>query len=203
MTSQASLAEAAAVALSSLRASKLRSFLTLLGIILATTTLIAVMSVIHGMNLYIAKQVSDMGADGFRVRRIIMIGNFDAKKFMEMQRRNPEMSREEFEFIKAQRKACPRDRDGSVPRRAGEVRRTGDSTGFSASGATPNMDVISNMQVVSGRFISANDDSTRLSSRVHRQRPERAVLSERRSRSGKTIAIDGRPLRSDRSRRRR
>ena len=42
-------------------ASKLRSFLTLLGIILATTTLIAVMSVIEGMNRYIAKQVSDMG----------------------------------------------------------------------------------------------------------------------------------------------
>src|SRR5687768_2552652 len=100
MTSQASLIEAAAIALSSLRASKLRSFLTLLGIILATTTLIAVMSIIHGMDLYIAKQVSDMGADGFRVRRIIMIGSFDAKKFMEMQRRNPEMSREEFEFIK-------------------------------------------------------------------------------------------------------
>ena len=76
----------------SLRASKLRSFLTLLGIILATTTLIAVMSVIKGMNLYIANQVSDMGADGFRVRRIIMIGRFDAKKFMEMQKRNPEMT---------------------------------------------------------------------------------------------------------------
>ena len=91
MTSQASLAEAAALAISSLRASKLRSFLTLLGIILATTTLIAVMSIINGMDLYIAKQVSDMGADGFRVRRIIMIGSFDAKKYMEMQRRNPEM----------------------------------------------------------------------------------------------------------------
>src|SRR6187401_2798271 len=100
MTSRASFAEAAGVAISSLRASKLRSFLTLLGIILATTTLIAVMSVIEGMNLYIANQVSDMGAEGFRVRRIIMMGGFDAKKFMEMQRRNPEMSREEYNFIR-------------------------------------------------------------------------------------------------------
>ena len=55
-------------AFASLRASKLRSFLTLLGIILATTTLIAVMSLIHGMDVYIAQNVSDMGADGFRVR---------------------------------------------------------------------------------------------------------------------------------------
>ncbi len=78
----------------------MRSFLTLLGIILATTTLIAVMSVINGMNKYIAQQVSDMGVDGFRVRRIIFIGNFDPKKFLEMQRRNPEMRRDEFQFIK-------------------------------------------------------------------------------------------------------
>ncbi len=77
----------------------MRSFLTLLGIILATT-LIAVMSVINGMNKYIAQQVSDMGVDGFRVRRIIFIGNFDPKKFLEMQRRNPEMRRDEFQFIK-------------------------------------------------------------------------------------------------------
>src|SRR5256714_14516057 len=100
MESNASFWEAVLGAAASLRSSKLRSFPTLLGIILATTTLIAVMSVINGMNHYIAQQVSDMGVDGFRVRRIIFIGNFDPKKFLEMQRRNPEMSRDEFEFIK-------------------------------------------------------------------------------------------------------
>ena len=61
----------------------------MLGIILATTTLIAVMSVIEGMNQYIAKEVSDMGSDGFRVRRIVMLGEFDAKKYLELQKRNP------------------------------------------------------------------------------------------------------------------
>ena len=75
MATNASFAEAALVAADSLRGSKLRSFLTLLGIILATTTLIAVMSIINGMNRYIAQQVSDMGVDGFRVRRIIFIGS--------------------------------------------------------------------------------------------------------------------------------
>src|SRR3982751_6200990 len=101
MANNASFAEATAVAANSLRSSKLRSFLTLLGIILATTTLIAVMSIINGMNQYIAKEVSDMGVDGFRIRRIIMIGKFDAKKYLEMEKRNPEMSREEYDFIKA------------------------------------------------------------------------------------------------------
>jgi putative ABC transport system permease protein len=46
MRTNASFGEAISGAALSLRGSKLRSFLTLLGIILATTTLIAVMSVI-------------------------------------------------------------------------------------------------------------------------------------------------------------
>src|SRR5215210_5124292 len=100
MASNASFMEAASVAVGSLRASKLRSFLTLLGIILATTTLIAVMSVINGMNLYIANNVSNMGADGFRVVRMAFIGNFDPKKFLEFQRKNPLLKKEEFEFLK-------------------------------------------------------------------------------------------------------
>jgi len=59
MNLRASFAEAFWIALASLRASKLRSFLTLLGIILSTTTLIAVMSVIHGMNRYVAEKIAD------------------------------------------------------------------------------------------------------------------------------------------------
>ena len=86
-------------ALHSLRGSKLRSFLTLLGIILATTTLIAVMSVISGMDVYIAQNVSSMGADGYRVQRIVMM-SFDPKKYIEMLRRNPQLSREEYEFLR-------------------------------------------------------------------------------------------------------
>src|SRR3954449_8917262 len=104
MGTHASFWEAVAGAVHSLRGSKMRSFLTLLGIILATTTLIAVMSVINGMNRYIAQQVSDMGADGFRVRRIIFIGNWDPKKFLEMQPRNPEINRQENDFLKSHAK---------------------------------------------------------------------------------------------------
>src|SRR5438105_6337658 len=93
--------EATRIALDSLRKNKLRSFLTLLGIILATTTLIAVTALIHGMNVYIAEKVSNMGADGFRVVRMAWFGPFDPKKFMEMQKRNPQIKPEEFQFIKS------------------------------------------------------------------------------------------------------
>src|SRR6202790_2633781 len=100
MAQTASFREAAAVAADSLQSSKLRSFLTLLGIILATTTLIAVMSVIHGMDMYIANSVSNMGSDGFRIVRIAFIGNFDPKKFLELQKKNPQLSPEEFDYLK-------------------------------------------------------------------------------------------------------
>ena len=93
----ASFWEATRIALDSLRKNKLRSFLTLLGIILATTTLIAVMSVISGMDVYIAQNVSSMGADGYRVQRIVMMG-YDPKKYLEMLRRNPQLTKEEYEF---------------------------------------------------------------------------------------------------------
>src|SRR5579884_1609644 len=99
MNQNASFREAAWVALDSLRASKLRSFLTLLGIILATTTLIAVMSIIHGMDIYISTHISNMGADGFRVVRMAFIGSFNPKKFAEMNKRNPQLSPDEFAFV--------------------------------------------------------------------------------------------------------
>src|SRR5262252_9642169 len=100
MAGHASFWEAVSGAAASLRANKLRSFLTLLGIILATTTLIAVMSVISGMDVYIAENVSNMGADGYRVQRMVMLG-FDPKKYMEMLRRNPVLKREEYEFLRS------------------------------------------------------------------------------------------------------
>ena len=49
------------LALESLRAHKLRSFLTLLGVILAVTTLVTVMSVVSGMNAYVADRIANLG----------------------------------------------------------------------------------------------------------------------------------------------
>src|SRR5450756_2589940 len=51
--------EAFWIALEALRGHKLRSFLTLLGVVVATTTLIVVMSVVNGMNLYIAEHIAN------------------------------------------------------------------------------------------------------------------------------------------------
>jgi putative ABC transport system permease protein len=179
------------VAADSLRSSKLRSFLTLLGIILATTTLIAVMSVINGMNAYIAENVSNMGADGFRIVRMAFIGDWDPKKFLEFQKKNPQLRVEEFEFLKSRATFCREL--GLATGRGGKVAYKGDvveSVGI--QGGTPNYAVINNYQVETGRFISEPDDQRRL--------PVTFIGFDIKDRFfpntdpvGKSIQIDGRP----------
>ena len=65
------------LSLDALRAHKLRSFLTLLGVILAVTTLVVVMSVISGLNLYVADRVANLGANVFIVDRFGIITSQD------------------------------------------------------------------------------------------------------------------------------
>ena len=153
MPQTASFREATAVAADSLRSSKLRSFLTLLGIILATTTLIAVMSVIHGMDVYIANSVSSMGADGFRVVRIAFIGNFDPKKFLELQKKNPQMSPEEYEYLKTNTTLVSEFgmRSG---RQVNVSLGTQTLNGISLSGGTANWAVLGNTQIETGRYFT-------------------------------------------------
>src|SRR5690349_4716427 len=77
--------ESIRLALDTLRSHKLRSFLTLLGVIISVTTLIAVVSVIEGMNLYIEDRVANLGSNVFVVCRFCMIHNM--KEWMEAQKR--------------------------------------------------------------------------------------------------------------------
>jgi putative ABC transport system permease protein len=66
--------EAAGIALGAIWANKLRSFLTVLGNIVAVTSIIAVVSLVQGMNEYVTKAiVSDVGADNFTIQRMPVI----------------------------------------------------------------------------------------------------------------------------------
>lgn len=144
----------------SLRGSKLRSFLTLLGVILATTTLIAVMSVISGMDVYIAENVSKMGADGYRVTRIVMM-QWDPKKFMEMMRRNPQITRDEYDFLKERAKLT--SELGIVANRGVTVNFGKDSSeGVQLMGVTPNVGLILNFEAEQGRFLTEIENQRRM-----------------------------------------
>lgn len=64
------LTEGARIALASLRTNKLRTFLTLLGNIVGTMSVIAVVSLINGIDMYARQEVLDEGTDVFTISRI-------------------------------------------------------------------------------------------------------------------------------------
>jgi putative ABC transport system permease protein len=160
MKSSASLTESFKLAIDSLRAAKLRSFLTLLGIILSTTTLISVMAVIHGMNMYVQEKIADMGAGGFVVVRFAFLGDWDPKKFLELQKKNPELSIEEYEFLR--QKVTLINEIGMESETSGTLTYKGlHQDQVDVKGGTANMNILDNVTVESGRYFSEGEDQNR------------------------------------------
>src|SRR5665213_3601277 len=98
------------------------------------------------MNVYIATKLSDMGSDGFRVVRLAMIGNWDPKKFLEMQRRNPQIKPEEYEFIRSHARLL--SDIGMESERTVSVAYSGETmSSVDLKGITPNIPGLSNIEV--------------------------------------------------------
>src|SRR5712691_1364259 len=189
MSALGSLREALWVAAGSLNSSKLRSFLTLLGVILATTTLIVVMSMVHGMDVYIAEQVSDMGTDGFQVQRIPMLGDFDPKKYIELEKKNPKLTMDEHRFLKSH-VTLLRELGVQADRNVSVHYRTEVLDGVQLMGVTPNVAVISNIQVALGRFITDFEDQRRMSVAFIGNDVRERLFPDRNP-VGKTISVGG------------
>ncbi|MFN2432115.1 MAG: ABC transporter permease [Gemmatimonadota bacterium] len=91
-------AEAVLSALQSLRANKLRSFLTLLGIIIAVVSIIAVVTVIQGLNAKVTELFTGRGADVFEIDKFGAVVA-SRSEWKEMQRR-PDLTRHDAEAIR-------------------------------------------------------------------------------------------------------
>jgi putative ABC transport system permease protein len=94
----------ARVALDSLRANKLRSFLTLLGIIIGITSIIAVICVIQGLDHYWKEKVANFAPNTFVVTQYPIETNPD--RFYEMLRRNTEIHADDADEIARRCSAC-------------------------------------------------------------------------------------------------
>ena len=90
-------------ALIEIRANKLRSFFTLLGVIVSVAFLVAVVAVIQGMNAYVKENVANslIGTNAFQVRRVpIQIGFFDDEAWRRVSRR-PVIRRAELDVVRS------------------------------------------------------------------------------------------------------
>jgi putative ABC transport system permease protein len=147
------------LALDSLRAHKLRSFLTLLGVILAVATLVSVMSVIAGLNKYIEDKVADLGANTFVIDRFGIITSMDA--YVKAQKR-PLITLEEFERFRDSSQLA-KQVAGYDRQPQNSLSRSGDKVleNTSVIGITSNYAEIENLTIAQGRFITPADEEHR------------------------------------------
>ncbi len=97
------LYEAIRLAIQSVLSAKLRSFFTLLGIIVSVGFLVTVVAVIQGMNAYVKENITGavIGTNAFQVRRTpISVGLLSNEEIREIAKR-PLISREDAEAVRA------------------------------------------------------------------------------------------------------
>jgi putative ABC transport system permease protein len=145
--------ESVKLALDTLRSHKLRSFLTLLGVIISVTTLIAVVSVIEGMNRYIGERVANLGSNSITITRFGVITS--AKAWMEAQKRRV-ITMEDYEWIRANLKV---GKDAAAQSWSRTDVKAGNQSlqDVGIRGVTPNMVNIGQEQVDQGRYITESD----------------------------------------------
>ncbi len=85
------------IALETLRAHKLRSFLTLLGVILSVSTLIVVVSMVEGANHYVADKVANFGANVFLVEKFPIVTS--QEMFVKLNRTNKDITWEDYQYL--------------------------------------------------------------------------------------------------------
>jgi putative ABC transport system permease protein len=152
------LREPVAMALDTLRAHKLRSFLMLLGIILSVSTLIVVIALISGVNNYIANRVANLGSNVFLVSRFPIIT--EVNEFAKAVRRNKIITWDDYEALRDNLKLP--QRVGAEVRTGGTVRAgTQNIDDTSIRGVTANMGEIDVQEPSDGRYITEADDAHR------------------------------------------
>src|SRR6478736_6587468 len=98
------IAEAMRIALQSLWANKLRSVLTLLGVVIGVSSVIAVVTFVNGINGYVAEKVFNLGADVFIAnKQKNVITNFD--DYMAGQKRK-NLQLDDYEAVRDQCTDC-------------------------------------------------------------------------------------------------
>ena len=159
------LLEILKVAVAAIWAHKLRSALTLLGMIAGVTAFVTVFSLIQGFNLYIDEKIAGIGAKSFSVQRFNPFEDFkDTDTIAAAQRRNKELTLEDYQYLKDHAQLI--GKIGAKARGSPSLVKRNDQTleDVFVAGATANTADIENRQIANGRFFidSENDSAARV-----------------------------------------
>src|SRR5947209_1436260 len=150
-------AESMRLGLASLWANKLRTVLTLLGIVIGVAAVIAVVTFINGLNAYVAEKVVTLGADvGIVQKQPAVITNYD--QYKEAQKRK-DFKREDYLYRKGN---CTKCKDVAASWGTSITVKSGQqsSSNTSVRGWKPSMQEMTDQEITAGRPLTEVDMST-------------------------------------------
>jgi putative ABC transport system permease protein len=159
------LIEVLKVAVAAIWAHKLRSALTLLGMIVGVTAFVTVVSLIQGFNVYIDEKIAGIGAKSFSVQRFNPFEDFkDTDTIAAAQRRNKDLTLDDYEYLKDH--ATLIGKIGAKARGTPSQTKRNDQVldDVNVIGATANTADIDNRTIANGRFFTngENDGAARV-----------------------------------------
>src|SRR5262245_43852004 len=147
--------ESVALALSAILAHKLRSFLTLLGIIFGVATVIVVVSLIEGFNKYFNDKIADLGSNAFVVNKMGIVTSL--QEWIDRSKENKDIKIDDVRPVKEHR-TYVRDA-AALMRRRGEIKRESQTLqDVEVMGVTANMIDIDSVKVDQGRYIAESEE---------------------------------------------
>jgi putative ABC transport system permease protein len=151
--------EAIRIALQALWANKLRSVLTLLGVVIGVAAVIAVVTFVSGINGYVAEKIFNLGADVFIInKRTSVVTNID--QLLEGEKRK-NITLDDYQAILESCRRCT-SLGAVVTNLTGHVRYGEQSISDTfIRGLTPAMPSILNIDLATGRMLNDTDENNR------------------------------------------
>lgn len=155
-------AETFKLAFDSIWSHKLRSFLTLLGMIFAVTAFMLVLSVLQGFSSYVDEKLAGIGSNAFTVRRFSFDDFKDTDTIAAAQRRNKELTFEELDFIRERAQLINKIGAKALPNTR-EVKRNNESLrDVQIDGADPVIAEIEKLDIAQGRYFTNTENNNKM-----------------------------------------
>ena len=149
------------LAVAAIWAHKLRSALTLLGMIVGVTAFVVVVSLIEGFNRYVDEKIAGIGAKSFTIQRFNPLEDFkDTDTIAAAQRRNKELTMEDYEYLKERAQLVNKIGAKARPTTVEVKRNDQILEDVPVGGATANCVDIENRDVAEGRFIAEPENES-------------------------------------------
>jgi putative ABC transport system permease protein len=146
------------LALSAVWAHKLRSALTLLGMIIGVAAVVIVVSLIQGFNAYIDEKIAGIGAKSYTIQRFSFEDWKDTDTIAAAQRRNKDLTFDDYEYLKTRLTLTDKLGAAARPQRVQVKRDSEMLEDVAVDGTMAIVGEIQKVDVADGRYFSEAED---------------------------------------------